>query len=344
MLALRVLKGLHVGALTPLTSAGVWMIGSAEDCDVILADPGVQGHHCWLSIQDGKVAVRAVDGVVKVGDQEHPPGSVTSLALEAAVALGEAEFDVSAKQEAPKKGATEPEKPKADTGFIKKQVRGTARAFSSRAWAAGAAAGGVVALGAVVVVLVLTPRPRPMWIAAPVAEAAPQPALSDESRILRDVTEVLRLQGIGGDLIYNGEGTVTLTGHLGDPRALEQAIRSRAMQEITGLRRVVAVNLDHPGATTGTSADRARIVSAISGKDSFVVTADGSRYYAGATLPLGGKLVGVEGDEIIIDHDGKTERVKLTDLEGGAASPAPAGPAPARTSPPAAASTAAKSP
>lgn len=323
ILALRVLKGLHAGALTPLNSATVLMVGSADDCDVILADPGVQSHHCLLSIQDGKLAVRAIDGAVKLGSQEHAPGSAVSLELEAAVILGEAEFHVTANPEAPKKDGSETGRTKAETGFVKKQLRGRwgwASGISGRLWAAGAAAAGAAVVGSLAVVLALASHPRTTWVVAPapVQQASPVDA---QERILHDVTEVLRLQGIAGEPAYTGDGTVTITGHLGDPRLLEQVIRSRAMQEIDGLKHIVAVNADHPGATTGTSADHFRIVSAISGKDPFVVTADGSRYYAGATLPQGGKLAGVEGDDILIERNGKTEHFKLTDVETGAAGP-----------------------
>jgi hypothetical protein len=309
-----------------MASHGVLMIGSAEDCDVILADPGVQGHHCLLTFQDGKVAVRPIDGAVRLGGQEHSPGSATSLGPETTVALGEAEFEVTANPEAHKSAA--PPKPEApDRGFVQQKLNEgwswTARILGGRPWAAGAAAGGAMAIGCLAAVLIFGPRPRPVLIASPVTMPE-APALSSANRMLQDVAEVLRLQGIEGEATYTADGTVTVTGHLGDPRALEQAIRSRAMQDITGLKRVIAVNLDHPGATTGTSADRVRIVSAVSGKDPFVVTADGSRYYAGATLPQGGKLVGVEGDEILIERKGKTEHLKLTDVEAGAAGTADA--------------------
>jgi hypothetical protein len=44
-----------------------------------------------------------------------------------------------------------------------------------------------------------------------------------------------------------------------------------------------------------------------------VVTADGSRYYVGASLPQGGRLAGVKEGEVLVERDGRTEHWKLTD-------------------------------
>lgn len=55
------------------------------------------------------------------------------------------------------------------------------------------------------------------------------------------------------------------------------------------------------------------------GRSSYVVTADGSRYYVGAVLPQGGKLAGVQADGMLIERNGKTEHLKLTDAQASAA-------------------------
>jgi type III secretion protein D len=143
-------------------------------------------------------------------------------------------------------------------------------------------------------------------------EARPGPSIA------QDVVEVLRLSGIASEGKYTSAGTVTVTGHLGDPHALEAIIQSRAMREIVGLKRVVVANLDHPGAAgAGTPVDGTRVVSAIDGKDPYVVTADGSRYYAGASLPQGGKLVGVHAGEILVERNGQIEHQRLDTRPGG---------------------------
>jgi type III secretion protein D len=102
-------------------------------------------------------------------------------------------------------------------------------------------------------------------------------------------------------------------GHLGDPQSLSAIVKSRAIREIVGLKRVMAVNLDHAGRAVGLAVEGTRIVSVVASADPYVVTADGSRYYVGASLPQGGKLAGVKEGEVLVERDGHTEHWKLAD-------------------------------
>jgi len=80
-----------------------------------------------------------------------------------------------------------------------------------------------------------------------------------------------------------------------------------------GLKRVVSVTRDHGGNAAGLPVDGTRIVSVVASADPYVVTADGSRYYVGASLPQGGKLAGVKEGEVLVERDGHTEHWKLAD-------------------------------
>ena len=126
-----------------------------------------------------------------------------------------------------------------------------------------------------------------------------------------DVAEVLRLSGIPGETHYEGNGAVAVHGHLGDPQAVARVVQSRAMREITGLKRVAVVNLDQPSAPSAATDDTPRVVRAIQSNDPYVITTDGSRYYVGATLPHGGRLTGVQNGEFLVDHDGQVEHVRV---------------------------------
>jgi hypothetical protein len=93
--------------------------------------------------------------------------------------------------------------------------------------------------------------------------------------IAHDVAEVLRMSGITCEAQYNGDGAVTVSGHLGDPKALEAIIKSRSVSEIAGLKRVLAINLDHTGGSMyGSPFDSTRMVSFVASADPYVVTAD----------------------------------------------------------------------
>ncbi|MBR0345097.1 MAG: hypothetical protein IJI03_07535, partial [Rudaea sp.] len=77
---------------------------------------------------------------------------------------------------------------------------------------------------------------------------------------------------------------------------------SRAMHEIAGLKKVVTLNTDAPPAPPSKPVDDTKLISeVVGGKDPYIVTKDGSRYYIGATLPGGAKLQAIDGQDVIVD-------------------------------------------
>ena len=301
MLNLRVVKGMHRGALTAIAPSDVVLVGADEDCDVILHDAGVARHHCVLSNLDSKLFLRAIDEPLTLDGRPLAPGRSVCIKPGTCVELGGTAFDVVFERDS-------------DVPYIEKLVRqrgARGRLFlRNMRWAAVAvlAVGVAVACGLNPVQIGL--RGRSSQVAQAPAErlAAGRPGAD----IARDVEEVLRLSDVACDAHYDGNGTVTVHGHMGDPKVLATVIQSRAMREIVGLKRVLAVNLDDPhGSASPTLVDGTRIVSAISGDDPYIVTADGSRYYVGAELPQGGRLAGVDGDEVLIERNGRVEHWRL---------------------------------
>lgn len=67
-LSLRVLTGMHAGAEMRLPERGILMVGSTDDCDLILADDGIAAHHCVLTVVGDQVLLRAMDGGVATHD------------------------------------------------------------------------------------------------------------------------------------------------------------------------------------------------------------------------------------------------------------------------------------
>ena len=300
-LNLRVVKGMHRGALTPIAPSDVVLVGADEDCDVILHDAGVARHHCVLSNLDSKLFLRAIDEPLTLDGRPLDPGRSVCLKPGTCVELGTTAFDLVSERDS-------------DVPYIGKlaQLRSPRGRLLLRnmRWAAVAvlAVGVAVACGLNPVQIGL--RGRSTHVAQAPAEqlAAGRPGAD----IARDVEEVLRLSDVACDAHYDGNGTVTIHGHMGDPKVLATVIQSRAMREIVGLKRVLAVNLDDPHSSAApTQVDGTRIVSAISGDDPYVVTADGSRYYVGAELPQGGRLAGVDGDEVLIERNGQVEHWRL---------------------------------
>nr|WP_113865248.1 FHA domain-containing protein [Brenneria salicis]NMN91784.1 type III secretion protein D [Brenneria salicis ATCC 15712 = DSM 30166]RBP65851.1 type III secretion protein D [Brenneria salicis ATCC 15712 = DSM 30166]RLM31882.1 EscD/YscD/HrpQ family type III secretion system inner membrane ring protein [Brenneria salicis ATCC 15712 = DSM 30166] len=55
MFELRVLSGLHRGAALPLSGSS-WLVGAADDADLVLYDPGIKSYHCQLTMTPSDTA------------------------------------------------------------------------------------------------------------------------------------------------------------------------------------------------------------------------------------------------------------------------------------------------
>jgi hypothetical protein len=293
-LALRILTGLHAGAVIRLDEASLLVIGSSDDCDVILADAGVANHHCVLQKQGEQFFLRTIEGGVEAGGRTHDPGVTFAVMPRSAVKVGSAEFQLES-------GAPLPETAPAPIVTV------------PRHWSMSITLGGLIVTVAAFLAISFEIRAHSASATADHDVPIVQTTARSGASIAHDVAEVLRLSGINCETQYNGDGTVTVSGHLGDPQSLSTIVKSRAIREIAGLKRVVAVNLDHGGKAAGLPVDGTRIVSVVASADPYVVTADGSRYYVGASLPQGGKLAGVREGEVLVERDGHTEHWKLTD-------------------------------
>ena len=64
--ALTVTAGLHAGARVPVQIGRLWIVGADERCDICLADDGVAGRHVALSYDGGGLAIRSLDGQLRV--------------------------------------------------------------------------------------------------------------------------------------------------------------------------------------------------------------------------------------------------------------------------------------
>src|SRR5690606_34615323 len=123
-------------------------------------------------------------------------------------------------------------------------------------------------------------------------------------------------------------GEVGIRGHFGDGKALDDALASRALRDVKGLTKVAVVNLDKgtpPPAPVTADAEARHIVVAVGGRDPYVITGDGSRYFAGAALHV------VDGQQVFVaaaagagalDCTGATEMARLADA-ARAGPPAP---------------------
>lgn len=333
-MGLRLLGGFHTGAVRPLQRRDVLMVGHAADCEVILADAGVGRHHCLVTRDGSKLSVRAVDTPVIVNGHSVAPGEPMSIQPGARIALGEAMFTIALSDGDEPQGWTPPavaaaviERWRGRSWWLGGAVGVCVLALlllgTQRYWQAANAksAAPIEQVDRVVKdmgmheVAVTEKADGKMLIKGVVPDASAAANLKTRIRsevpqavvqvrageaVADDVSEILRLKGIEAAANYEGDGRVRVEGHLGDEGQLSAAIQSRAMRDIQGLKKVVAVNLDGSSKPRTPAAPK-RIVSVGSGADPYVVTADGSRYFVGAKLPSGSQLAAIEGSQIVLD-------------------------------------------
>ena len=113
-LSLRIIAGVHRGAMIPLDHASMIVIGSADDGDVILADAGVASHHCIFRKHGAsQLLLRAVDAPMTINGQTFDPGTTVEMHIGARVVVGAATFDIVTPEYLAMEVPEEPEHPAA---------------------------------------------------------------------------------------------------------------------------------------------------------------------------------------------------------------------------------------
>lgn len=120
------------------------------------------------------------------------------------------------------------------------------------------------------------------------------------------VADVFRLNGIAADVRASGPGVIRVHTREADVKQLEH-VRGIARRDVPGLKQLVAVN-DQPPALPqqgATITDPGKRVAAIvPGDPAYIVTADGTRYFEGAMLPSGHRIVAILPDKVQMERDG----------------------------------------
>src|SRR5690606_17742687 len=277
---LRIVAGLHAGASRPLSRREMVLVGSGDDCDVVLADLGVAPHHALVNAVDGRFHLRALDAPLELPGRTLHPGDPVEVAQVRRIGLGQAAIAFG-RADAPEWLALAPG---IDAGPPPRRPP----AFASRLpMIAGVA---VLALAGLAIFAAWMPSaPPPVDVEQRLRELAREYRVGD-ARITRagagravlagmvdddasrvrldariadeelpaslalrsgqdlasDVAEVMRTGGYTVQAEYLGDRNVRVTGALGgDARAVRDFIQSRAMAE-TGVNTVEPVDLDEP--------------------------------------------------------------------------------------------------
>lgn len=125
-------------------------------------------------------------------------------------------------------------------------------------------------------------------------------------QVSADVADVFRLNGIAAEVRASGSGVVRVHTREADIKQLEH-VRDIARRDAPGLKKLVAVNDQPPvlaqqGATI--SDPGKRVAAIVPGDSAYIVTADGTRYFEGAMLPSGHRIVAILPDKVQMERDG----------------------------------------
>lgn len=348
---LRVIAGIHAGADRALAEGELLLVGSGGDCDLVLSDAGVARHHCLLSMHGDGIRVRAVEAAVVLDDRRIAPGDPVCVPPMQPLRVGEAALAVGADDDSrweallappvePAAAAPSPP-PQRRRAWIPLTLVGVSLVSLAIAssWRSQPTEEEISPRSRLVAVLdsldldevrgEQSDQGR-MLLTGVVPTAGDLAELESALRqagvevhmgvrtgddIANDVREVLRLSGLNAQTSYLGDGRVQVEGVFPDEDALEQAATSRAMAEISGLTEVLTHNHATRPRAKASTPDAKKVVATVEGKDPYLITRDGSRYYIGATLPDGGTLEAIEGDRIVVLDDGRTRKRRLKDVE-----------------------------
>ncbi|WP_101926135.1 MULTISPECIES: FHA domain-containing protein [Luteimonas] len=346
---LRIVDGLHAGASRVLADEEMILVGSGDDCDIVLADDGVANHHALVTLVGGRFMVRALDAPLQVNGQAILPGDPVELSAVQQVVLGEASFAFGREND--------PDWDNFVTVFAPDDESAPARGGLMRRLPliAGVAALSLASLAIFAAVLPaqeqqVDPRERlttlmdehrisdfqikdgPNGVPLVTGTVDNQRDLQrvreqlkaegitatldmrTGENIASDVAEMFRGQGVPVQARYVGNGDVEVVGEFADGEEIESMVRSRAISDIAGVARILprtpAGRVPAAGEdAAATPPPAAHIVSIVRGDDPHLVGADGARYVAGDDVPGKGVLISIGEFAHVMAPNGELTKV-----------------------------------
>ena len=347
---LRIVSGLHAGASRALAEQEMLVVGSGDDCDIVLADTGVAAHHALITLVGGSFTLRALDAPLRIEGKPLHPGDPVEVRPLQRIDLGEASIAFGEDDEA----AWDALFP-AIAGPARRQ---RARPLLRRLPMIAAVA--VLAVAAVAAIAAFLPRQDNQVNASAFLQAlVPQYAITDAKvsedvngvpslsgtvgsesvrqrieqqvrdagvqanlslrtgdDLASDVREVFRMAGIPVETKYV-DGAVEINGEV-DKAAFQDVLRSRALADV-GVKVVPGGALDEAGAQEQAKADpRAQaaaqppvdIVAVVRGRQPYVVDSNGVQYPDGSVIPGHGKLVGIASKIYVEAANGEIRQIR----------------------------------
>lgn len=344
---LRIVAGLHAGASRPLAEREMILVGSGDDCDIVLADDGVAGHHALISVVDGHFQLRALDAPLELEGRTLHPGDPVEVDRIQRVGLGEAALAFGLEDD-PAWLALAPE------GDLPAASRGRKFAEPLTRRLPLIAAVAVLCLAALAIVVLVMPQAeqqvdpeqrlralareygvsgrnieydvdrqpvlsgmvrddatRERFQEQVEAEGLPVGlALTTGADLADSVREILRTEDYSARTRYLGNGRVEVTGYFEDPAALEEFALTPAMIA-TGVRQIVPINLADPPPEEPEEVAEVRIVAYERGDDPHLVDEAGRQYRVGMQVPGWGFLASLGNRALATGPNGEIRRIDV---------------------------------
>jgi type III secretion protein D len=126
--------------------------------------------------------------------------------------------------------------------------------------------------------------------------------VTTEEKLLRQVEDVFRMNGVMATARRGGDGAVTVETALA-PSARLSAIRAQIAQDMPDVGRleIVSEEAPMPSPSMGLPDPRRRIVSVQGGQLGYLSIEGGDRLYPGATLPTGHRIKRIAGKTVTVE-------------------------------------------
>lgn len=348
---LRIISGLHAGASRELAEREMILVGSGDDCDIVLADAGVAHHHALISVVDGHFQLRALDAPLQLEGRLLHPGDPVEMDRLQRVGLGEAALAFGLEDD-PAWLALAPD----DDGSQPAAVRARRLTEPLTRRLPLIAAVAVLSLASLAIFVAVVPSAeskiepasrlqelarqyqvsgrriekdvngRPV-LAGMVADAAARRSLQEQvaeegldvtlvlttgEDLAINVGEVLRAGGFPARTRYLGRGEVEATGYFEDEAAFEAFVRTSAVVA-TGVRRILPINLAESKEEENAAVDNApvRIVAHERGEDPFLLDEHGNEYRVGMNIPGEGVLNSLGKHAMVTTPEGQIKRLEV---------------------------------
>lgn len=273
-LTLSVLGGLHRGVATPIVGDSC-MIGSAADCDVVLADRQIAPDHLRLRFYGRQVAVDALGGTVMIeGRAPIQRGHGCRMALPVTLSLGEARLE----------------------------VRRDAVGLDARRMMAGFGA-----LLLAVAVLVATQSSGFGVAAAPKEIPASAPQIAAATGAAADLRQQIAEAGLGLTVTENGHH-LAVSGSVTEAQRPAWTSVQRWFDGSFGGRNVMSSSVTTAAAATP---PKFAFQAVWFGANPYVVDARGEHRYPGAALQGGWMLKSITPEGITVTRDGTEFQLTL---------------------------------